>query len=53
MNVLIKNSRFLRKSFLQKVFGEQFLKIEEEEDTLSEKKLHIYQPCKGFHSKKI
>lgn len=37
MNVLIKNSRFLRKSFLQKVFGEQFLKIEEEEDTLSEK----------------
>lgn len=26
MTVLIKNSRFLRKSFLQKVFGEQFLK---------------------------
>ena len=33
MNVLIKNSRFLRKSFLQKYSGEQFLKIEEEEDT--------------------
>lgn len=31
MNVLIKNSRFLRKSFLQKIFGEQFLKVKENE----------------------
>lgn len=28
MSVLIKNSRFLRKAFLQKVFGEQFLETE-------------------------
>lgn len=32
INVLIKNSRFLRKSFLQKIFGEQFLKIKENEN---------------------
>lgn len=31
MNVLIKNNRFLRKSFLQKIFGKQFLEVEEEE----------------------
>lgn len=31
MNVLIKNNRFLRKSFLQKIFGKQFLEIEAEE----------------------
>ncbi|MBD3589056.1 response regulator [Bacteroides sp. GM023] len=30
MNVLIKNNRFLRRSFLQKVFGKQFLEVEEE-----------------------
>lgn len=29
MSVLIRNSRFLRKSFLQKVFGEQFLQERE------------------------
>lgn len=48
MNVLIKNSRFLRKSFLQKVFGEQFLKIEEEEDTLSEKNYIFINLVKDF-----
>lgn len=31
MNVLIKNNRFLRKSFLQKIFGKQFLEVEAEE----------------------
>lgn len=31
MNVLIKNNRFLRKSFLQKIFGKQFLEVEEKE----------------------
>lgn len=28
MSVLIKNNRFLRRSFLQKVFGEQFLEVQ-------------------------
>ena len=32
ITVLIRNSRFLRKSFLQKIFGEQFLKIKENEN---------------------
>lgn len=31
MSVLIKNSRSLRKAFLRKVFGEQFLEVEKEE----------------------
>ena len=53
MNVLIKNSRFLRKSFLQKVFGEQFLKIEEEEDTLSEKNYIFINLVKDFILKNI
>ena len=52
-NVLIKNSRFLRKSFLQKVFGEQFLKIEEEEDTLSEKNYIFINLVKDFILKNI
>lgn len=53
MNVLIKNSRFLRKSFLQKVFGEQFLKTEEEDDTLSEKNYIFINLAKDFILKNI
>ena len=53
MNVLIKNSRFLRKIIPAKVFGEQFLKIEEEEDTLSEKNYIFINLVKDFILKKI
>lgn len=52
MNVLIKNSRFLRKSFLQKIFGEQFLEIEEEE-ALSENNYTFINRAKDFILKNI
>lgn len=30
MNVLIRNNRFLRKSFLERIFGKKFLEVEED-----------------------
>ena len=35
MNVLIRNNRFLRKSFLERIFGKKFLEVEE--DKISDK----------------
>lgn len=43
MNVLIRNNRFLRKSFLQKIFGKQFLEVEEEENENEDKYVFINQ----------
>lgn len=42
MNVLIKNSRFLRKSFLQKIFGEQFLKVKEKENKVLNENNYVF-----------
>ena len=47
MNVLIKNSRFLRKSFLQKVFGKQFLEVEGN-DVLDENNYTFINQVKEF-----
>lgn len=43
MNVLIRNNRFLRKSFLQKIFGKQFLEVEEEKNPNEDKYVFINQ----------
>ena len=52
MNVLIKNSRFLRKSFLQKIFGEQFLKVKENE-VLNENNYAFINRVKDYILKNI
>lgn len=52
MNVLIKNSRFLRKSFLQKIFGEQFLKVKESE-ALNENNYRFINRVKDYILKNI
>lgn len=52
MNVLIKNNRFLRKSFLQKIFGKQFLEVEEEE-ILDEGNYDLINQVKEFILKNI
>ena len=51
MNVLIKNNRFLRRSFLQKVFGKQFLEGEEgreEDKVLDESNYTFINQVKDF-----
>lgn len=48
MNVLIKNNRFLRRSFLQKVFGEQFLEGGEEDEVLDESNYTFINQVKDF-----
>lgn len=52
MNVLIKNNRFLRKSFLQKIFGKQFLEVEAEE-ILDEGNYDLINQVKEFILKNI
>lgn len=52
MNVLIKNSRFLRKSFLYNIFGKRFTEVEENENVDKDNYRFIEQ-VKGFIVKNI